>query len=145
VFASTCSSCCGITITLPEAPWPPANLQYKPLGEPAIDLRQHLLGVFLLALFLGISSHDGWTRIKGNTLKRNQFIGIETVAADGAADFSTGTSVNDVLDVRIERNTVKSQTGGGVLVAGGVGSADGRAGAGVFGPLAEDGGRGVKP
>jgi hypothetical protein len=74
VFASTCSSCCGITITLPEAPWPPANLQYKPLGEPAIDLRQHLLGVFLLALFLGISSHDGWTRIKENTLKRNQFI-----------------------------------------------------------------------
>jgi hypothetical protein len=115
VFSSTCSSCRGITIALPEAPWPLANLQYKPLGEPAIDLRQHLLGVFLLALFLGISGHDGWARIEENTLKRNQFIGIETVAADGAADFSTGTSVNNVLDVRTERNTVKSQTGVGVL------------------------------
>jgi hypothetical protein len=95
--------------------------------------------------FPGISGYDGWARIKENTLKRNQFIGMETVAADGAADFSTGTSVNDVLDVRIERNTVKNQTGGGILIAGGVRSPDGRARAGVFGPLAEDGGRGVKP
>ena len=43
-------------------------------------------------------------------------------------NFPTGAGNNNVLDVRISQNTVRSQTGG-TVVAGGVGSTDGRAGA----------------
>jgi hypothetical protein len=44
-------------------------------------------------------------------------------------NFPTGTSNNNVLDVRIEQNTVESQTGVSIGVTVGVGSPDGRAGA----------------
>jgi hypothetical protein len=55
--------------------------------------------------------------------------GIAAVAGEGAVNFPTGTSNQNVLDVRIERNTVKDHTGGGITVCGGVGSPNGRAGA----------------
>jgi hypothetical protein len=68
-------------------------------------------------------------RIRGNTLERNQVYGIVTAAGEGAVNFLTGTSNHNVLDVRIEQNTVKDHTGGGIAVCGGVGSPNGRAGA----------------
>jgi hypothetical protein len=66
--------------------------------------------------------------IHGNTLERNQLFGIATIAGEGAVNFPTGTSNHNVLDVGIVQNTVRSQTGGGIVVAGGVASPDGRAG-----------------
>ena len=39
---------------------------------------------------------------------------------------STAASNNNVLDVRIERNTVRNQTGEGIFIAAGEGSPDGR-------------------
>lgn len=68
-------------------------------------------------------------QVQGNTLERNQVIGIATLAALGAGVFPTGTSVNNVLELRIEQNTVKSQAGAGITIFGGTGSPDGRAGA----------------
>jgi hypothetical protein len=82
-------------------------------------------GILVLAGQDNSSNNHVVAGIEENTLERNQVFGIEAVAANGAADFPTGTSVNNVLDVRIERNTVKSQTGVGIFVAGGVGSPDG--------------------
>jgi hypothetical protein len=67
--------------------------------------------------------------IRGNTVEGHDQQEIATVAAEGAVNFLTGASNNNVLDVRISQNTVRSQTGGGMIVAGGVGSPDGRAGA----------------
>ncbi len=76
------------------------------------------------------SSHNHVVaRVRGNTVERNQVIGIATLAALGAGVFPTGTSVNNVLEVRIEQNTVKSQAGVGITVFGGTGNPDGRAGA----------------
>lgn len=68
-------------------------------------------------------------RIHGNTVERHSLVGIATVAGEGAVNFPTGTSNHNVLDVRIERNMVRSQAGNGVGVVGGIGSPDGRAGA----------------
>jgi hypothetical protein len=64
-------------------------------------------------------------QIRGNMVERNQFAGIAAFAAEGAVNFPTGVSNQNVLDVRIEQNTVRSQTGAGMLVAGGVGSPNG--------------------
>jgi Right handed beta helix region len=76
------------------------------------------------------SSHNHVTaRIRGNTLERNQLYGIAVAAGEGAVNFPTGTSNQNVLDVWIGRNTVKDHTGGGIAVCGGVGSPNGRAGA----------------
>jgi hypothetical protein len=68
-------------------------------------------------------------RIHGNMVERHGFVGIATVAGEGAVNFPTGVSNNNVLDVRIERNTVNQTTGDGIAVGGGIGSPDGRAGA----------------
>jgi len=67
--------------------------------------------------------------IRGNTVERHQSYGIGTFAAQGVALFPTGISNHNVLDVRIEQNTVKEQAGGGITVCGGLGSPDGRTGA----------------
>ena len=76
------------------------------------------------------SSHNHVVaEVRGNTVERNQFYGILTIAANGAVGFPTGTSNNNVLDLRIVQNTVKSQAGVGIGVSAGVGSGDGRAGA----------------
>ena len=83
-------------------------------------------GILMLAGQDNSSHNHLVARIEENTLEQNQVFGIEAVAANGAADFQTGTSMDNVLDVRIERNTVKNQTGVGIFVAGGVGSPDGR-------------------
>jgi hypothetical protein len=69
------------------------------------------------------------TRIHGNTLERNQLYGIVAAAGEGAVSFPTGTSTQNVLDISIAQNTVKEHTGGGIGLAGGVGSPNGRAGA----------------
>lgn len=44
-------------------------------------------------------------------------------------NFPTGVCNNNVLDVRIERNTVRHVTGDGIGLAAGIGSPNGRAGA----------------
>jgi hypothetical protein len=75
------------------------------------------------------SNNHAVARIYGNTLERNQLYGIAAAAGEGAVNFPTGTSNQNVLDVRIERNTVKDHLGGGIAVCGGVGSPNGRAGA----------------
>ena len=75
------------------------------------------------------SNNHAVAHIHGNTLERNQLYGIAAAAGEGAVNFPTGTSNQNVLDVRIERNTVKDHTGGGIAVCGGVGSPNGRAGA----------------
>jgi hypothetical protein len=68
--------------------------------------------------------------IRGNTVERHQNEGIAAVAALGAINFPTGTSNHNVLEVRIERNTVvENQPGEGIYIAAGEGSPDGRAGA----------------
>jgi hypothetical protein len=70
-------------------------------------------------------------QVRGNTLERNlQLCGILAIAGVGAGNpVSTGTSVNNVLDVRIEQNIVKSQTGTGICVLGGGGGPGGQVGA----------------
>ncbi len=77
------------------------------------------------------SSHNHVTAlIRGNTVERghrNQ--GIGATAGIGAVNFPTGASNNNLLDVRIERNTVRNQIGEGMHIAAGEGSPDGRAGA----------------
>jgi hypothetical protein len=75
------------------------------------------------------SNNHAVARIYGNTLERNQLYGIAAAAGEGAVNFPTGTSNQNMLDVRIEQNTVKDHTGGGIAVCGGVGSPNGRAGA----------------
>jgi hypothetical protein len=66
-------------------------------------------------------------RIRGNTLERGDTTaGIVAHAASGAAELSTGASNNNVLEVRIERNTIRNQTGEGMHIGGGSGSPDGR-------------------
>jgi hypothetical protein len=76
------------------------------------------------------SSHNhAVALIRGNTVERHQSYGIGTFAAQGVALFPSGISNHNVLDVRIEQNTVKEQAGGGITVCGGLGSPDGRAGA----------------
>jgi hypothetical protein len=72
------------------------------------------------------SNNQVAAQIVGNTVERHQIEGIETLAGLGAVSFPTGTSNHNVLDVRIERNTVRSQTGGGIFVGAGEGSPDGR-------------------
>jgi len=64
-------------------------------------------------------------QIRGNTLERHPISGIEAIAAVGAVFSPTGTSNDNVLEVRIERNTVE-QTGTGMYISGGEGSPDGR-------------------
>jgi hypothetical protein len=88
-----------------------------------------LVGIRLLAGQDNSSNNHVVALIRDNTVERHGFVGIETIAAAGAESFPTGISNNNVLNVRIVQNSVKSQTGGGILVAGGVGSPDGRAGA----------------
>ncbi len=83
-------------------------------------------GIIVLAGQDNSSHNHVVARIAENSLEQNQVFGIEAVAANGAADFTTGISEHNVLDVRIERNMVESQTGVGILVAGGIGSPNGR-------------------
>jgi hypothetical protein len=70
-------------------------------------------------------------RIRGNTVERNhQLCGILASAAVGASNpVATGTSVNNEMDVEIVENTVRSQTGTGICVAGAGGGPGGQAGA----------------
>ena len=69
-------------------------------------------------------------RVRGNTVARHQTEGIAAIAAVGAINFPTGTSNHNVLEVRIERNTVvENQPGDGIYIAAGEGSPDGRRGA----------------
>ncbi len=75
------------------------------------------------------SNNRAEARIRGNTLERNQLFAIAAAAGEGAVNFPTGVSNNNVLELRIERNIVRSQTGSGIGFASGVGSPDGRAGA----------------
>jgi len=73
--------------------------------------------------------NHGVARIRGNTVERghrNQ--GIGAIAGIGAKSSPTGTSNNNVLNVRIEQNTVRNQTGEGMYIAAGEGSPDGRPG-----------------
>lgn len=69
--------------------------------------------------------------VRGNIVERNrQFCGILAIGAVGASTpVATGTSVNNVLDVRIEQNTVRSQTGTGICMIGAGGGPGGQAGA----------------
>jgi hypothetical protein len=87
-----------------------------------------LVGIRVIAGQDNSSNNHVAARIEENTLERHQFYGIATVAGEGAVDFPTGTSNHNVLDVRLERNTVRSQTGRGIAVSVGVASPDGRAG-----------------
>jgi len=70
-------------------------------------------------------------QVRGNTVERNhQICGILANAAVGASNpVATGTSTNNVLDVGIMRNTVRSQTGAGICVIGASGGPGGQAGA----------------
>ncbi|HXG18129.1 MAG TPA: hypothetical protein VNN62_03525 [Methylomirabilota bacterium] len=70
-------------------------------------------------------------QVRENTLERNhQLCGILAIAGVGATNpVSTGTSVNNVLDVEIVQNTVRSQTGTGICVLGAGGGPGGQAGA----------------
>jgi hypothetical protein len=70
-------------------------------------------------------------QVRGNTVERNrQICGILANAAVGASNpAATGTSNNNVLDVGIVRNTVRSQTGTGICVVGAGGGPGGQAGA----------------
>ena len=86
-------------------------------------------GIEVVGGFDNSSNNHVTARIRGNTLERghrNQ--GIGAIAGIGAASLSTGTSNNNVLDVRIEQNTVRNQTGAGMYIAAGEGSPDGRPG-----------------
>jgi hypothetical protein len=72
------------------------------------------------------SSHNHVVaRIRGNTVERHQSYGVIAVAGLGAENFETGASNQNVLDVRIERNTVASQGGVGIGVSGGAGGQPG--------------------
>ena len=72
------------------------------------------------------SSHNHVVaRIRGNTVERHQHYGVIALAGIGADNFETGTSNNNVLDVRIERNTVASQAGVGIGVSGAAGGQPG--------------------
>jgi hypothetical protein len=70
-------------------------------------------------------------QVRGNTVERNrQLCGILVNAAVGTSNpIATGTSNNNVLDVGIVQNTVRSQTGTGICVAGAGGGQGGQAGA----------------
>ena len=86
-------------------------------------------GIRVIAGLDNSSNNHVEALIRGNTLERNQLYGIAAAAGEGAVNFPTGTSNQNALDVRIEQNTVKDHTGGGITVCGGVGSPNGRAGA----------------
>src|SRR5262249_50657888 len=58
-------------------------------------------------------------RIRGNTVEQHESVGIETGAG---VNFSTGVSNNNVLELRIERNTVRN-SGEGMFIASGGGGA----------------------
>lgn len=72
------------------------------------------------------SNNHVTARIEGNTLERNQPVGIIIHGGQGAFVFPTGTSNHNVVDVRIKRNTLKSQMVG-MYISAGDGSQDGRA------------------
>ena len=86
-------------------------------------------GIEILGGVENSSNNHGVARVRGNTVERghrNQ--GIGAIAGIGAENSSNGTSNNNVLDVRIEQNTVRNQTGEGMYIAAGEGSPDGRPG-----------------
>ena len=87
-------------------------------------------GIEVVGGFENSSNNHVSALIRGNTVERghrNQ--GIGAIAGIGAVSSETGTSNNNVLDVRIEQNTVQNQTGEGMYIAAGEGSPDGRPGA----------------
>ena len=87
-------------------------------------------GIEVLGGVENSSNNHGVARIRGNTVERgHQHQGIGAIAGIGAENSPTGTSNNNVLDVRIEQNTVRNQTGEGMYIAAGEGSPDGRPGA----------------
>jgi hypothetical protein len=84
------------------------------------------VGVDVLSGTENSSNNHVTARIRGNTFERgDQTAGIVAHAGVGAASLSTGASNNNVLEVRIERNTVRNQTGEGMHIGGGAGSPDG--------------------
>jgi hypothetical protein len=86
-----------------------------------------LAGIEVDGGFDNSSNNHVAARIRGNTVERgHQHQGIEAIAGIGALNLSTGASNNNVLEVRIERNTVRNQTGEGMYIAAGEGSPDGR-------------------
>ncbi|MGE0826380.1 MAG: hypothetical protein AB7G75_26735 [Candidatus Binatia bacterium] len=86
-------------------------------------------GIEVVGGFDNSSNNHIEALIRGNTVERghrNQ--GIGAIAGIGAVNFPTGTSNNNVLDVRIERNVVRNLSGEGMYIAAGEGSPDGRPG-----------------
>ena len=87
------------------------------------------VGIEVVGGFDNSSSNHVDALIRGNTLEgghRNQ--GIGAIAGIGAVNFPIGASNNNVLDVTIDQNTVRNQTGEGMYIAAGEGSPDGRPG-----------------
>jgi hypothetical protein len=98
-----------------------------------VDLKDNLVtdngfeGIGVLAGGDNSSNNHVVAWIRGNTVERNQVFGIAATAGLGVDTLPIGASNNNVLDVRIERNTVRDHLlGSGILVNGGVGSGDGR-------------------
>jgi hypothetical protein len=71
------------------------------------------------------SDNDVAVTIRDNMLENNAGRGIVTYGGFGALIFPGGDSSDNILDARIERNTVKNALLFGIWVVGGLGSVDG--------------------
>jgi hypothetical protein len=86
-----------------------------------------VFGIEVISGFDNSSYNDVTARIVGNTVEGgHQNQGIGAAAGIGTVSSETGTSNNNVLDLRIERNTVRNLTGEGMHIGAGAGSPDGR-------------------
>jgi hypothetical protein len=98
-----------------------------------VDIRDNTVtdnnhaGIAVNASVDNSSNNHVVARIRGNTVARHKSEGIAAIAGLGAINFPTGVSNNNVLEVRIERNTVvENQPGDGIYIAAGEGSPDRR-------------------
>jgi hypothetical protein len=86
-------------------------------------------GIAVISGLLNGSDNDVAVTIRGNTLDNNAGAGILTEGALGVPPGPTappsGNSSGNILDARIERNTVKNAVSVGTSVFGGLGSFDG--------------------
>jgi len=71
------------------------------------------------------SNNDVAVTVRDNTLENNAGPGMFTYSGFGALFLPSGTSSGNILDARIERNTVTNAVLFGISVFGGVGSFDG--------------------
>ena len=85
--------------------------------ENSLDLRiqdntvtdNGIAGIRVIAGQDNSSNNHVVARIRGNTVERNRLSASRLLPGRARSNFPTGTSNNNVLDVRIEQNTVRSQ------------------------------------